>query len=166
MKRLILVSCLFAIMLMPRVSNAVDFVSETKNWEYALSLGYKMHTQEYVEGAFAAGFRAQRRVAYPLLAGIGTEVSYFQNIIYCEINVPVTYRIGLGSLKADAMVIPGAAYAYNFENRNDKLMGTLSTGLEIKKFIQKGKSIGLGVFYALCTYKELNNFRVSFVFGF
>jgi len=166
MKRLILLSCLFAVILMPRVSNAVDFVSETKNWEYTLSFCYKMHTQEDVEGAFAAGFRAQRRVAYPLLAGIGTAFSYFQNILYGEIDVPVTYRIGLGPVKADAMVIPGVAYAYNFENKNDKLMGTLSTGLEIKKFIQKGKSIGLGVFYALCTYKELNNFRISLVFGF
>lgn len=166
MKRLILLSCLFAVILIPRVSNAVDFVSETKNWEYTLSFGYKVHTQEDVDSAFAAGFRAQRRVAYPLLAGIGTEVSYFQNIIHCEIDLPVTYRIGLGAVKADAMVIPGAAYAYNFENRNDKFMGTLSTGLEIKKFIQKGKSIGLGVFYALCTYKELNNFRISLVFGF
>lgn len=166
MKRLVLFLCLFFVLLMPQVSNALDFVSETKDWEYSLSFGYKMHTEKDVDDAFAAGFRAQRRVAYPVLVGIGTEASYFQDIIYCEINAPVTYRIGLGPIKADAMVIPGGAYAYNFENKNDKLMGTVTAGLEIKKFIQKGKSIGLGVFYTMCTYNELNNFKFSFVFGF
>ena len=64
------------------------------------------------------------------------------------------------------MLIPGAAYAYNFQNKKDKFMGAITPGIELKKFIKKGTSIGLGLYYSMYTYDQLNNFRFSIVLGF
>jgi hypothetical protein len=154
------------LLLLPSISSALDVVSEGKDWEYTLSVGYQLHTKDVVEDAFSAGLRAQKRVAYPFLLGIGIQAAYFQDILHAELNVPLSCRIGLGPIKADAMLIPGAAYAYNFDNGNDKFMGSITPGIEFKKFVKKGTSVGIGFYYSIYTYSELNNFRFSFVIGF
>lgn len=150
----------------PSIGSALDVVSEGKDWEYTLSLGYQLHMKDGVEDAFAAGLRAQKRLAYPFLLGIGLQTAYFQDILHAELNVPLSYRIGLGPIKADAMLIPGAAYAYNLHNGNDKFMGSITPGIELKKFVKKGTSVGIGFYYSIYTYSELNNFRFSLVIGF
>ena len=168
MKRMFVLIGMLSVLLLslPSVGSALDVVSEGKDWEYALSLGYQLHTKEGVEDAFAGGIRAQKRLAYPLLLGIGLQGAYFQNIVHAELNAPLSYRIGLGPVKADAMLIPGAAYAYNFHNKKDKIMGAITPGIELKKFIKKGTSIGIGFYYSMYTYSQLNNLRFSIVLGF
>jgi hypothetical protein len=154
------------LLFLPSIGSALDVVSEGKDWEYTLSVGYQLHTKDAFEDAFAAGLRAQKRVAYPFLLGMGIQAAYFQDILNAELNVPLSCRIGLGPVKADAMIIPGAAYAYNFYNRNGKFMGSITPGMEIKKFVKKGTSIGIGFYYSIYTRSEFDNFRFSLVIGF
>ncbi len=150
------------------ISSALDYVSESKSWECTVSIGYANHIKDYVDDSVVAGFRTQKRLIYPLLLGIGVDASYFQNIILGSVSMPISYRVSIRNYKLDAVIKPGGAYAYNIKKKNkiNKVMGVVSSGIELKKFITKGKSIGIGAYYSIYENSKLNDIRVTLLYGF
>lgn len=164
--------CLFAFLMVfvfavPFKSEALQEVTEPgKKWEYGFNIGFKNFKEKGVKDSVFAGLKMQRRVAYPLLAGVGVEGALIGDVIYGELNVPLSLRTTAGSFKADFIVKPGVAYAKNSETDVSKIIGTGTAGVEIKKFVSKGVSVGVGVYYTATTYSKLNNFGVALAVSF
>ena len=158
----------FVLFATPMAASAIDVVEPVgKTWEYTLGLGYKHFSQDTVDDSAYVGFRAQKRVQYPFLVGGGVEISAVGDIISVDATVPVTIRIGLHKgLKADVLLAPGVAYAKNMDTKVKKIMAVGTGGLELKTFIKKGLSLGLGVYYTGYSKSEFNNVKVGLAIGF
>lgn len=158
---------LLSLLLTPLVSSALDIVEEPgKKWETSISVGYMNFKGSNIEDSAFVGLRVQKRVAYPILIGVGVEGSIIGDVTYVELNIPVSARVGVGPLKIDFIVRPGAAYAENTNYDIKKIVGVGTGGIEIKHFIKDGVSLGLGAYYSVLTYSKLNNFKLAVVLGF
>lgn len=152
---------------LPFKSDALQEVTEPgKNWEYGFNVGYKNFKEGGVKDSVFAGLKMQKRVAYPLLAGIGVEGAMIGDVVYGELNAPLSLRATAGTFKADFMLRPGVAYAKNSKTDVKKVIGVGTAGVEIKKFVSKGVSVGVGVYYSATTYSKLNNFGVALAVSF
>jgi len=151
---------------MPYRAEAVEQVyPEGKAWEYGASILYK-DLQNGVKDTVSVGLRMQRRVVYPLLLGVGVEGAEIGDVLYGEVNVPVTVRTTIGDVKADLIGRPGVAYAKNSKTDVSKFMGVGTVGLEFKYFVIKGVSVGVGVYYSITTYSKMNNLSAGLVISF
>lgn len=137
-----------------------------KAWEYGVGLGYVDYNWS---GATSGGYvdlRAMKRLSYPWLVGPGFSFSFTGDILVFEGNIPLIVRTTVGPIKADFLVRPGAAYAWNQKTDFTKFIGTITGGLELKKFVTKGTSVGLGLYYTGTTYSKLNSFKAGLIIGF
>jgi hypothetical protein len=147
---------------------AIDFVEpEGKTWEYTLGLGYKDFATKGIDSSPYVAFRIQKRIVYPFLVGLGADATLMNNIIYAELHAPVSLRIPIkGRLKLDAIVAPGGAYARNSRSRISRIIATGMGGAELKFFIKKSVSLGVGGYYAGCSDSRFNNIKVGLIAGF
>jgi hypothetical protein len=167
-KTLIVIGTLLALLaLMPRASRALDIVEpQGKTWEYTVSTGYTDFTKNDISGAFDLWLRAQYRMIYPVLFGAGVEAALDNNLWYVGGNFPLTLRTGIGQIKFDFVVSPGFAYVQNTRTSVSKWVGLATGGLEVKTFVTKGTSVGVGGYYSAYSDSNLNNFKINFVVGF
>ncbi len=164
---LLLAAILIYVLAVPCQSEALQEVSEPpKKWEYSVNIGYKNFKESGVKDSVFAGIRTQRRVVYPLLLGVGVEGAMIGDVVYGEINLPLSVRTTAGPVKADLLLRPGVAYAENSKTDVKKIIGVGTAGIEIKKFVSKGVAVGVGVYYSATTYSKLNNFSVGFAVTF
>jgi hypothetical protein len=161
------------IALTPRISHALDVVEpQGKQWEYTVSTGYTDFTKDNISGAFDLWLRAQCRVIYPVLFGIGAEGTLANHIWWTGGNFPLTVRVGIRKVKFDFILSPGFAYVQNTDNGDNnstgisKWVGSGTAGLEVKTFVKKGTSIGIGGYYSVYSDSRLNNFKINLVLGF
>lgn len=148
-------------------AQAIEKVTEpAKDWEYSVNIGYKNFKEDGIKDSVFGGFRMQKRVVYPLLVGVGVEGAMIGDVLYGEINIPVSVRTTISSIKSDFIIKPGVAYAENTKTDVKKFIGTGTAGVEIKKFVSKGVAVGVGVYYTVTTYKKLNNFNLAFAVSF
>lgn len=166
-KAYLLAFMLVFVFAVPYQSEALQEVSEPgKKWEYGVNIGYKNFKESGVKDSVFAGFRMQKRVAYPLLLGVGVEGAMIGDVVYGELNVPLSVRTTAGPVKADFLLRPGVAYAKNSKTDVKKVIGVGTAGIEIKKFVSKGVAVGVGVYYSATTYSKLNNFSVGLAVSF
>jgi hypothetical protein len=167
-KTLLLLGTVLALLaLAPRTSRALDVVQPPgKQWEYTVSTGYTDFTHNDISGAFDVWLRAQYRMIYPVLFGMGVEAGVDNNLWYAGANLPLTLRTGIGKIKFDFVLSPGFAYAQNTRTSVSKWVGTATGGLEIKTFFTKGTSVGVGGYYTYCSDSNLNNIKLNLVVGF
>lgn len=166
-KAYLLAFMLVFVFAVPYQSEALQEVSEPgKKWEYGVNIGYKNFKESGVKDSVFAGFRMQRRVVYPMLLGVGVEGAMIGDVVYGELNVPLSVRTTAGPVKADFLLRPGVAYAENSKTDVKKVIGVGTAGIEIKKFVSKGVAVGVGVYYSATTYSKLNSFSVGLAVSF
>lgn len=167
MRALLTIPIFIVFLIVPQIASALDITEDPeKKWETTVSVGYMNFQESGINDSASLGLRLQRRITYPLLLGIGAEGSLISDVVYVNVNVPITVRIGAGPLKLDLIASPGVAYAQNTDLDISKIVGVGTVGIELKKFIKKGMSIGIGCSYSLLTYSKLNNFKAVFVISF
>lgn len=138
-----------------------------KKWETSVFAGLKSFTEKGVKDGPVLGFKTQRRIAYPFLAGVDIEVSATGDVVFVEIGLPVSARVDLGNgIKADAIIQGGAGYAWNKNTKIDKFVGVGTAGVELKGFIAKGVSLGVGTYYSAVTDSRFNNIKIALILGF
>jgi hypothetical protein len=153
--------------LAPQVSTALDVVQAPgKSWEYTVSAGYTDFTRNNISNAFDVWLRAQYRMVYPVLFGIGAEAAVDNHLWYAGANLPLTLRTGIGRIKFDFVLSPGFAYVQNTRSSVSKWVGLATGGLEVKTFVTKGTSIGVGGYYSAYSDSDLNNIKINLVVGF
>ena len=169
MKKIIfVVAMVVTVMAVPMIASALDVVEPIgKGWEYTLGVGYKHFMKNSAGDAAYVGFRAQKRVQYPFLVGAGVEATAVGNVIAVDATIPVSIRLGIfDSLKIDALVAPGVAYAKNMETKVKQVLAVGTGGIEIKTFLKKGFSLGAGVYYTGYSRSEFNNIKDGLIIGF
>ncbi len=168
MKMIIMFALVMTVMVVPMVASALDVVEPVgKGWEYTFGVGYKHFMKSSAGDAAYVGFRAQKRVQYPFLVGAGVEATVVGNIIAVDATVPVSIRLGVyDSLKIDALVAPGVAYAKNMETKVKQVLAVGTGGIEIKTFLKKGVSLGAGIYYSGYSRNEFNNIKAGLIIGF
>lgn len=166
MKTISFIFVLFLILL-PSLVSAIDVIEpESKAWETSPFVGYAKFKDAHEDAAFF-GIRTLRRVQYPFLAGVSMAGTITDNFWYAELSLPISLRVTLmDKLKLDAIVAPGMAYAHNRRTSSNKYAGSGTAGLELKYFVKKGLSFGLGGYYTALTESELNHYYLAFIFTF
>lgn len=158
---------LISILVLPAAADALDVVEdEGKVWETTLSLGVKDFNARDLDSAALTGIRLQKRLDYPFLIGLGMEGAVIGDVLYIEGNIPISIRQGPGPFKLDALVAPGIAYAENTSVGISQVIGVGTVGLEMKRFIRPGVSLGGGAYYSFHTNSDLNGFKFAFIIGF
>lgn len=149
-------------------ANALEPLSgNEKKWETSVFAGLKSFTEKGVKDGPVLGLKSQRRIAYPFLAGVNVEASVTGDVIFVEIGLPISARADLGnSIKADIVLQGGGGYARNKETGIDKFVGVGTVGAELKGFVTKGVSLGIGAYYSAVTDSRFNNFKIALIVGF
>lgn len=158
---------LLVVLLLPVAAVALDKVEEPgKEWETTITLGYTDFKDHTLSNAVYGGIRAQKRVQYPFLVGVGGGGSVIGDVVFGELTLPVSLRASVAGLNLDFLVAPGVGYAKNTNVDVSKVVGTGTAGIEIKRFVKPGTSIGLGAYYEVSTYDKLDHWRLMFTLGF
>ena len=167
-KSLFVVAIIAAVMGVPMIASALDVVEPVgKGWEYTLGVGYKHFIKDAVGDAAYVGFRAQKRVQYPFLVGAGVEATAVGDVLAVDATIPVSIRLGVHeSVKFDALIAPGVAYAKNMDTKVKKIMAVGMGGFEIKTFLKKGFSLGAGLYFTGYSKSEFNNIKAGLIIGF
>ena len=168
-RTVLLVAILFVIsILMPLSVFALDSIEPLqKTWEVTVSGGLKNYSSSSLASGAYAEVRAQMRVKYPVLIGVGVEGSIQNDVFNVSAGLPVSLRFGANApAKLDFVVFPAVVYASNTETDVTKIFGACTVGFEVKKFIKQGIYIGAGAYYTFNSMDEFNNTRGGILIGF
>lgn len=164
----ILMAVCLVFTLSPAVLAKDDGFDPLKEWEYNLSVGYMGFKDKTIDDSAYLSVRAMKRIGYPFLVGMSATGAFIGNVAYVELGVPVAMRVdtGISSIKADVIAIPGLVFARNSDTKLSKVAGSATAGMELKKFVMNGTSVGLGAYYTIHTYSKLNSVKLAFVVAF